>query len=243
MNVVNHHLAFPPVALVEPSRACFTVLAAEVDTRPAFLPSSRRKKRLLAQCKAQLAQLRELPGVTDAAVFNAVLVPPVRGASLNRRARRARYDVTVLIECRDEPASKALRAHAAFEALVGMLDRDARYMHLVTASNARRIGPVDHSRPGVFLFNYFYADSVERNLAVWNYTAGWFQAETGLDNSTVLRPAEYSPSHYTLINHCRWDSLHDILPSLLFKRTFRSYVLETFAANDVAAMPVLYRLA
>lgn len=34
-----------------------------------------------------------------------------------------------------------------------------------------------------------------------------------------------------------------MLPALLFKRSFRSYVLATFRVNGVAAMPVLYRLA
>jgi hypothetical protein len=34
-----------------------------------------------------------------------------------------------------------------------------------------------------------------------------------------------------------------VLPSLMFKKTFHSYVLDNFAANNVAAMPILYRLA
>jgi hypothetical protein len=59
----------------------------------------------------------------------------------------------------------------------------------------------------------------------------------------VLLPAEPAKSQYSIINHCRWDRLRDILPSLIFKRTFRSYVLDNFAANNVAAMPTLYRLA
>ena len=39
-----------------------------------------------------------------------------------------------------------------------------------------------------FLFNYFYADDSEQNIKVWDYTAGWFQYQTGLDNSTVILP-------------------------------------------------------
>ena len=35
----------------------------------------------------------------------------------------------------------------------------------------------------------------------------------------------------------------DVLPSMIFKRTFRTFVLANFEANDVAAMPILYRLA
>jgi hypothetical protein len=109
--------------------------------------------------------------------------------------------------------------------------------------SGHRIAPVDHSRGGFFLFNYFFADSVDQNLSVWNYTAGWFQSETGLDNSTVLLPIEPDQSKYSIINDCRWDSLRQILPSLIFKRSFHSYVLDNFAANNIAAMPILYRLA
>ena len=37
--------------------------------------------------------------------------------------------------------------------------------------------------------------------------------------------------------------MRDVLPSLVFKRTFRTYVLANFEANRVAAMPILYRMA
>lgn len=119
----------------------------------------------------------------------------------------------------------------------------ATYTHIITATNIKHISPVDHKRQGVFLFNYFFADNVEQNLAIWEYTAGWFQQETGLDNSTVLLPSEPGHSKYSIINHCRWNKMRDVLPSLIFKKSFRSYVLNNFYNNNVAAMPVLYKLA
>jgi hypothetical protein len=119
----------------------------------------------------------------------------------------------------------------------------ARYVYATSATNVKRIGPVDHSGGGVFLFNYFVADRQDQNIAVWHYTAGWFQRETCLDNSTVLLPSRADEAGYTLINHCRWPRLRDVLPSLLFKRSFRRYVLEHFEANDTAPIPILYRLA
>ncbi|HZO46206.1 MAG TPA: hypothetical protein VFB68_09960, partial [Xanthobacteraceae bacterium] len=73
--------------------------------------------------------------------------------------------------------------------------------------------------------------------------AGWFQKETGLDNSTVLTPIEPDLSQYTLINHCRWESVAQVLPALVFKRSFRNFVLAHFDANDTAPMPILYKLA
>jgi hypothetical protein len=127
--------------------------------------------------------------------------------------------------------------------LVDTIEAAGRRSYRLRAHNVRRMGPVDHQHQGVFLFNYFYADRTDRNLAAWQYTAGWFRDQTGLDNSTVLLPDATSEPRYRLVNHARWDRLRDVLPSLLFKRSFHSYVLEHFRVNGVAAMPVLYRLA
>ena len=123
-----------------------------------------------------------------------------------------------------------------------MIQAASRRSYRLRAHNVRRMGPVDHHRRGVFLFNYFYADRADLNLAAWQDTAGWFRDQTGLDNSTVLLPDHTSEPRYRLVNHARWDRLWDVLPALLFKRSFHSYVLEHFRVNGVAAMPVLYRL-
>ena len=58
----------------------------------------------------------------------------------------------------------------------------------------------------------------------------------------MLLPDDTSEPRYRLINHARWDRLRDVLPSLLLKPSFRTYVLAHFRANGVAAMPILYRL-
>ena len=246
LTIVNSQIRFQTVTLIDPSPSAFIHIAAEVDGRPAFLPSSRKKKRTLQRCKECCHSLRSAPGVLEACLFDAILVPPGRGEFIKQRKGRvqiARFDVAILIECASLEAAEVLRTHPAYRDLVGLLSSAASLVHLITATNVRRIGPVDHSRGGVFLFKYFFADSVDQNLAVWNDTAGWFQAETGLDNSTVLLPTDPNQSRYSLINHCRWDSLGQILPSLLFKRSFHTYVLANFEANQVAAMPILYRLA
>jgi len=84
---------------------------------------------------------------------------------------------------------------------------------------------------------------VNQNIQVWEHTAGWFQEQTGLDNSTVILPDVVKENSYKIINHFRWDRLIDIIPSLIFKRSFSKFVLNNFEANNVAAMPILYRLA
>jgi hypothetical protein len=140
LRIVNAELRFPRVDLIEPSASRFIQIAAEVESRPPFLPDSGAKKQLLAKAKDACTRLAREPGVKD-------------------------------------------------------------------------------------------------------YTAGWFEVETDLHNSTVLLPDDAATSQYSIINHCRWDRLRDVLPAMLLKKTFHSYVLDNFAANNVAAMPILYRLA
>jgi hypothetical protein len=153
------------------------------------------------------------------------------------------YVTVVVYETESPEATDAVENAADYAMIERAIEEAAMDTYTVTATNVKRIGAVNHDAQVVFLFNYFFADDTARNLAVWEYTAGWFQKETGLDNSTVLLPREGERSDYNIINHCRWDRLRDVLPSLLFKRSFRSYVLANFEANRVAAMPILYRTA
>jgi hypothetical protein len=44
-----------------------------------------------------------------------------------------------------------------------------------------------------------------------------------------------------IINHASWPSFRAFLPSLILRRSFRTFVLANFAANGVAAQPILYR--
>jgi hypothetical protein len=72
------------------------------------------------------------------------------------------------------------------------------------------------------------------------YPAGRYQAETGLDNSTLLKAPEGEYSDYVLINHARWDgNLALFMARPLPEKTFRSYVLVNLKANRMAATPVL----
>jgi hypothetical protein len=63
-------------------------------------------------------------------------------------------------------------------------------VHQIAAGNVRRVGDVDKSRPGLFLFNHFAGDDPGLAVELWDYLAGWYEAETGLDNSTLLGPLE-----------------------------------------------------
>ena len=44
-----------------------------------------------------------------------------------------------------------------------------------------------------------------------------------------------------IISRASWPSFLAFLPSLILRRSFRSFVLANFAANRIAAQPILYR--
>jgi hypothetical protein len=115
---------------------------------------------------------------------------------------------------------------------------------VIAARNLKRVGDVDKTRPGTFLFNYFVGDDPAVVVRLWDYLAGWYQAETGMDNSTLLAPLEGEKSDYVVINHARWDgSLLAFAARQFAKKSFRSYMLANLDAHNVGAMPILYRLA
>lgn len=247
LQIVGPKNTFPAVSLIEPTESGYLLLAIEVDHRPpiGFFTESGRKKKLLAQLKSLATVLAGSDDVLDASVFKAIIVPPGRGAFLKKRpdVKIAKFDIVMLVEFKTVDAARNYQYTPEWVALIADARENSHNVMCISASNARRIGPVDHSTNGVFLFNYFYADSLDINLQVWNYTAGWFQDQTGLDNSTLLLPDEATQVPYTIINHCRWDGLRNILPTLLLNRSFKSFVLNNFERNNTAATPILYKLA
>ncbi|MFI7638357.1 hypothetical protein [Nonomuraea sp. NPDC049400] len=236
MKLINDHLAIKARGL-PPTGDGFLMLAGEVGSwrghfasTPAQLPS--HLKALAAGIEAR-----------EANVFRAILRTPGEGDELlaARGIWPARYDVVVLIRTASVEAALALRESTAYKEVAETLGAAARRTHEIVASNAGRLGDVDHSQDHCFLFNYFYADDRETLLKVWEYTAGWFQAKTALPNSALMQPLEGEPTDYGLVNHASWPNWRAFLPSLIFRPTFRSFVLANFKANGVAAQPIIYR--
>lgn len=236
------------VRLIEPTTAGFLYLGASSGPWRAPVPLPRgRRRRILTRMHEAAAALGRDPRVVRVDVFEGLLRPPGRSSGrAGRRAPDADFDAVLLVETETVADAAALQTSQYVTGLLADLQAaDARPLAFA-GSNVRRIGPVDHDSPGVFLFNYFSAPDAATNLHAWQYTAGWFQDETGLDNSTVLQPvqAQTDPqaSPYTLVNHCRWDRLRNIVPDLIVKASFRDFVLRVFADHDVAPRPILYRL-
>lgn len=262
MKIVNDHLARSireQGMLQEPNSFGYIHLAAEVESVHPLKKSSANKCALLSKLIAASEKLvAAYPSeIRRADVFQAFVVPPgsAEGRAVLKRQNYpvhvAQFDVVVLIECVSVEAAKQIRERSDFIELERMLMDSASYTHCIVAKNVKRIAEVDKSKDGIFLFNHFFAADVKEKgsegidilLAVWEYTAGWWTANANLTNSTPIQPLEGEKSEYSLINHCRWDKLWHVLPHLIFRPSMRQFVLANFTANDIVAMPVLYRLA
>jgi hypothetical protein len=251
LKIVNPDAAYAAVKLVEPATRGYIHVGAEVRPRrlPFLqrLPAGREKSALIGRLTELARQLEHLEAVEKVTVFDALAIAPARSAYLKERAdsiRVPRFDVVVLIETTSPAVIRDVQSTPLYEALLAALRSQAKHLHVMAARNAKRVGDVDKTRQGLFLFNYFVADDARVMLQLWDYLAGWYAVETGLDNSTLLVPLESERSDYLAINNARWDeSLPRFLWRQFSKKSFRTYVLANLEANRVGAMPILYRLA
>ena len=244
--IVNPNPKYSRVNLIEPTTLGYIHVAAEVDPHPVpFMPNGREKTELLNRLKGLARQLEWLDVVEKVTVFDAIAIAPPSSYVKEREEsfRIARFDIVVLIEATSPETAREVQATPAYKALMDALRSKAKDLHVIAARNARRVGDVDKSKKGLFLFNYFVGDDADVTLQLWDYMAGWYEVETGMDNSTLLIPLEDERSDYVIINNARWGvSLPRFLWRQMSKRSFRSYVLANLEANRVGAMPILYRL-
>ncbi|MEE1930796.1 hypothetical protein V1J52_21825 [Streptomyces sp. TRM 70351] len=249
MEIVNKHLNPAQAPLLASSPTGYLLLAAELDRRPMFLPGSRAKTRLIQEVKGLAADLERHDAVERATVFHgfAHLVFGINHRLMRRAeaqgVERARYDLVVLVETADAAQARTLRDDTTYQRLVHRVEATARRTFETATANTRCMGDVERERRGVFLFNFFYAQDNEELIPVWEYTAGWWNVKTDLDNSHVLEPLDDERKDYGIINHCRWDRLRDVAPQMVFRPSFRRFVLANFTANGISAQPTLYRLA
>ena len=205
---------------------------------PPFVRRDARRAALLARLKSLAEELDRLPAVRSVTVYRAVLVPP----SGRGPGRPARYDVAVLIETSSPDVLDEVRAAEPYRLLMAAITDVTRDVHVMAARCLRSLGEVDRGRPGLFLFNHFTAPDAEVATGLWEHLAGWYVAETGLDNSSLLAPI--GEADYVFVNHARWDKgMLRLAAEQFTKKTFRSYVRANLRANHTVAMPVLYRLA
>lgn len=251
MQLVNPDPKYPKARLIEPALLGYLYVAASVKP-PGLLPlvwPSAKRSNLLRTLKGLARKLERLDGVLSATVFRAIVLPPTVRFSAYLKERKlpvhvANFDVLLLIETLSPAAVKEVECDPAYLELIGVLQADAHEVSIIAARNAKRIGNVDTSRKGLFLFNHFVADDPEVMGQLWDYLAGWYAVETDLDNSVAMVPLERQGSDYAIVNWARWDTspLHHFW-SQLSKKSFWNYVTANLDINHAAAMPVYCRLA
>jgi hypothetical protein len=249
VQLVSKDPRYGKVHLIEPASLGYLHLAADVEATHwpgPVLRRSRAKQQLFGVLKWQARKLAQLDAVETVTVYDAIGFSPLGGdvSGQSARLRPAWFDVVVLVETVSPDAAREVRGTAGYQELATTLAEKARRVHEIAAHNVRRVGDVDKSRPGLFVFNYLVGDDTDLAVELWEYLSGWYATETGLNSATLLAPLTGERSDYVLINHARWDgSLPVFAARQLPKKTFRSYMLANLKANHVAAMPVLYRLA
>lgn len=246
LKIVNQHLQYNKVSLISTLTSSFIHIAAEIDTAstPLFLTTTAKKKVFIQKCKKWSKEIEKTEGVIEVSLFKATIIPPGFGQYIKENLNNihlAKFDFVILIETVSDDITEKVKNLEAFNMIKNEITKVASFHHIMYASNVRRIGSVNHKKKGVFLFNYFSAKNREQNLKIWEYTAGWFEHETSLNNSTLMLPTEENQL-YSIVNHCRWDKYIDILPSLIFKKSFKKYVLDNFYANNLGAQPILYKI-
>ncbi len=250
LRIVNPDSKYPKAKLIEPTMLGYLYIAASVQPGPIplVLPSAERS-RLLMRLKELARGIERLDAVVKVTVFRAIVMPPTarfssylkeRGDSLHL----ANFDVAALIQTTSPATTHEVQATPAYGALVEAIRGKAKAVHVMAARNARRIGDVDTTRQGLFLFNHFAADDADVMLQLWDYLAGWYAVETKLDNSVAMVPLDGEPSDYAIVNWARWD----VSPlrhfwQQLSKKSFWRYVTANLEANCAGSMPIYYRLA
>lgn len=240
LRIVNPDPRYAPPPLTDPPSAGYLHIAASVapPVGPPFVRPNAGRTRLLDQLKRLAGELDDVAGVVRVSVYRGILIPPLGPGA----EHPARFDVAVLVETSSLTALETVADSAPYQQMLATTRAAARSVHVMAARCVRSLGEVDKTRPGLFLFNHFAAEDPAVALRLWEHLAGWYVAETGLDNSTLLAPNE--TADYALVNHARWDKSPARLAVEQFaKPSFSRYVRANLRAHRVVAMPVLYRLA
>jgi hypothetical protein len=224
-------------------------LAAEVEApkRPGFvLRRSASHRTLLAALKEHALALERVAGVTGAAVFDAVLMPPpgyYRG-EWGRAMRPPHFDVAVLVETVSPEVALGVQRSGAWRALVAALAERAKRVHVVAARAAKRLGDVDRRPGGLHVFHYLAGEDPAVAIRLWDPLVGWYVVEVGLANGALLVPLGEGPSDYAAIDHARFEmGLLRFVWRHLSRESWWRHIRPCLEENHVEATPIVYRLA
>lgn len=240
--IVNSKYDRGVAALVTPPPYGYLLLGATIAPPkgpPITRPSAARRS-VLREVARHVTRIGALDPVARATGYRAVLIAPARPPAFRPSLEPPRFDVTVLIET-DSPGALPEAAGAPeVVALRGLLRGAASRVKEMHARCVKAIADVDKPPTGTYLFNYWAAADRATALEVFDHLATWFQAHTGLTNSTVLQGGE--DDEFAFVNHARWDAgLFAISAQQFLRPSFHRYVRPTLSANHIQVYPALYR--
>jgi hypothetical protein len=250
LHVVNAGSKYRKPSMLAPTELGYLHLGAAVRPHrvPVVLPN-RERTELLKALRARAAWLERLEQVVRVLVFRAIVMPPTGRlardlAERNDSMHVADFDVAMLIETRSPAAAREVQRTEPYHRLLKELEGHAHALHVMAARSARRIGDVAATQDGLYLFNHFAAADAGVMLELWEHLAGWYVAETGLDNSIALVPLEGERSDYAIVHWARWNEnpIRHFWRQLS-QKSFRTYVTANLDANRAGSMPIYYRLA
>jgi hypothetical protein len=220
--------SYPQPAFREPLGSTFVYAAWSIDPVRVgpFVRSSRARRDRTGTIAAVASELARLDGVTDVRLFAASFIPPLPGIPT--------YDVVLLVAARTSAVAEAIRDDPR---LVGT----GPAIRLL-ATNAARFGETGTGGTGVtILFNHFTGQSPPVDaVRVWREISGWYAAEAGVDNSTLLRPDP--PEPYLLINYARLPGA--VVPFMLgqvLRPSFYRAVRSVLTRHRLTALPLFFR--
>ncbi|MFC5744409.1 hypothetical protein [Actinomadura rugatobispora] len=209
----------PPVA----SGYIYLGLSVAPPRVPPVHHSAERDKEI-ERCLTLADRLTALPEVVRARVFQAVLIPPLKGLP--------RFDVTMLVETASPGDIEHVRASGPFKEI------DAKLV--MPADNPVRLGDTENPATGTYLFNHFLAPDSDAAVEGWKSVAGWYTANTGVDNSIPLRPLGESP--YAMVNYARIPGkAAPFLVRQLTRPSFHRFVRPRLKEHGMTALPLLVR--
>jgi hypothetical protein len=221
----DDHTLHPGAAFTEPAPYGYLYVGMRIDP-PNRVPVVRRSAArtvALQDCRRLAGRLESLVEVVAVTVYEAVVIPPARDSP--------RFDVMVLIQTTSPESIPAVEAAEAFQHL--------KADFVMAARNTRRIGDIDRSEAGAFLFNHFTAADSERALRTWEDIAGWFTHRAGVEDSALLQPIGASP--YVFVNHVRLPCSPVRFFLRLAKPSFRKAVSRRLTTNQIGFAAVVCR--
>lgn len=212
----------PPFEEPVPGEYLYAGLTVDPPAHAPVVRSSARRDRVLDQCRVLVREIETIDGVTDATLFETVIIPPLEGVP--------RFDVTLL--------TRATTPEVLARVRTSLIWQEVNPDFVMAARNTRRIGHTERTRSATFLFNHFTAADAAGAVEAWEELAGWYTAKTGVDNSTLLQPTSEAP--YAFVNYVRLPhSAARFMLAQLSRPSFHTYVRPTLRKNRMAALPLL----